>query len=237
MRIDVKNINPALVEMINNPEQIVFLDANIFIPPDRSALAKHINAFRFEDYKNAFLEPLLQEFPRLAVHETVYQEIVAETVKTYVDNLITEDNKHLEVHYDKALSENEKALLAVFLSKLSVHSGYDPAADNAKDRGEIRSLPYMAVKQYLYFAANDALPIRLIKNAEELQTSLDGMGVIQPYELIFFLHKKNKYDGKMLRILYKYLYYLTTRDKAENPDWGSFIESMEKLYKDVLPEL
>lgn len=84
MRIDVKNINPALVEMINNPEQIIFLDANIFIPPDRSALAKHINAFRFEDYKNAFLEPLLQEFPRLAVHETVYQEIVAETVKTYV---------------------------------------------------------------------------------------------------------------------------------------------------------
>ena len=37
MRIDVKNINPALVEMINNPEQIIFLDANIFIPPDRSA--------------------------------------------------------------------------------------------------------------------------------------------------------------------------------------------------------
>lgn len=121
------------------------------------------------------------------VHETVYEEIVAESVKTYVDNLTAEDSTRLKVHYDNALNENEKALLKLFVSKLSMHSGYDPVADNAKDRGEIRSLSYMAVKQYLYFAANDALPIRLIKNAEELQTSLDGMGVVQPYELIFFL--------------------------------------------------
>ena len=82
------------------------------------------------------------------VHETVYEEIVAESVKTYVDNLTAEDS-----------------------TRLKVHSGYDAVADNAKDRGEIRSLSYMAVKQYLYFAATDALPIRLIKNAEELQTS------------------------------------------------------------------
>ncbi|MBE5860014.1 MAG: hypothetical protein E7301_07810 [Butyrivibrio sp.] len=89
----------------------------------------------------------------------------------------------------------------------------------------------MAVKNYLYFAANDALPIRLINNAEELQTSLDEMGIVQPYELIFFLYEKKIYDGKMLRILYKYMYYLTKRDKAENPDWGSFVEAMEELYE------
>jgi len=122
-------------------------------------------------------------------------------------------------------------MLYLFLTKLSVYSEYDPVADNAKDRGEIRSLSYMAVKNYLYFAANDALPIRLINNAEELQTSLDEMGIVQPYELIFFLYEKKIYDGKMLRILYKYMYYLTKRDKAENPDWGSFVEAMEELYE------
>ena len=103
-------------------------------------------------------------------------------------------------------------MLYLFLTKLSVYSEYDPVADNAKDRGEIRSLSYMAEKNYLYFAANDALPIRLINNAEELQTSLDEMGIVQPYELIFFLYEKKIYDGKMLRILYKYMYYLTKRD-------------------------
>ena len=84
------------------------------------------------------------------------------------------------------------------------------------------------------FAANDALPIRLIKNAEELNTSLDGMGVVQPYELIYFLYEKKKYDRQKLRLLYKYMYYLTSRDKSNNPEWGKFIESMERLYKNYL---
>lgn len=52
------------------------------------------------------------------------------------------------------------------IRKLAVFSEYIPERDNSKDRGEIRSLSYMAVKNYLYFAANDNLPIQLICNAE-----------------------------------------------------------------------
>ncbi len=231
MRIDIDNSNPAFIMMTQNPEQVFFLDANIFIPPDRSGISKKIGTFRFEDYKDGFLEPLLCEFTNLAIHETVYNEIVADSVKEYVDSSIGSTPSKICVHYDRNLTDEEKALLQLFLNKLSIHSQYDPVADNAKDRGEVRSLSYMAVKKYLYFAANDALPIRLIKNAEELRTSLDDLGVIQPYELIYYLYKQNKYDNKVLRILYKYLYYLTARDKAENPDWGTFVERMSLLYE------
>lgn len=42
----------------------------------------------------------------------------------------------------------------------------------------MRSLSFMAVKQFLYFAANDALPVRLIKDAAKLGTGLDDMRIV-----------------------------------------------------------
>lgn len=33
-----------------------------------------------------------------------------------------------------------------------------------------------------------------------------------------------------LRLLYKYEYYLTSREKQENPNWGDFIQKMDLLY-------
>ena len=92
----------------------------------------------------------------------------------------------------------------------------------------------MAVKQYLFFAANDALPVRLIKNAAELDTGLDNMQIVQMYELIYYLYKTEKYDKKALRILYKYQYYLTLGDKRTNPNWENFIEQMDVLYNGIL---
>ena len=51
---------------------------------------------------------------------------------------------------------------------------------------------------------------------------------------VYYLYKKNKYDKKALRILYKYQYYLTNGDKRVNPEWGSFIEQMDALYSGML---
>ena len=90
----------------------------------------------------------------------------------------------------------------------------------------------MAVKHFLFFAANDSLPVRLIKDAAKLGTGLDNMQVVQMYELIYYLYKKDKYDKKALRVLYKYQYYLTLGEKQLNPDWGNFIEQMDLLYKE-----
>lgn len=50
------------------------------------------------------------------------------------------------------------------------------------------------------------------------------------YELIFYLYKTDKSDKKALRMLYKYQFFLTPREKEMNPEWGQFIETMETLY-------
>lgn len=38
MRVDVEKKNPALESLFADPEQTIFLDANFFIPPDRSRM-------------------------------------------------------------------------------------------------------------------------------------------------------------------------------------------------------
>ncbi len=232
MRVDAENKNVAFLSLIENPNQVVFLDANFFIPPDRSEVLRNqkIGAFSFEDFKNCWLDPLLSEFLGLSIHESVYEELVDSLVKEYADSQIGATPSRLKIFSDVDLSTNEKILMMAFVDKLAIHSQYDPIRDNAKDRGEILSLSYMATKGFLYFAAKDGLPIRLIKEADKLNTGLSDMGIVQMYELIYYLYKKGKYDGKMLRILYKYLYFLTVREKRTNPEWGDFVGKMDKLY-------
>lgn len=229
MRVDTQQINPAFQSLLQDPEQKIFLDANFFIPPDRSKLGK-IKPYKFETFKEYWLVPLMTEFSGLSIHESVYDELVADKVREYTDEQATGVPPKLKIHYDKELSDSELAMMNYYIAKIAVHSMYDPGSDNAKDRGEVRSLSYMAVKKFLYFAANDALPIRLIKNADKLNTGLDDMEVVQMYELIYYLFKTGKYDKGQIRILYKYQYYLTPNDKKTNPEWGLFIEQMDKTY-------
>ena len=233
MKVDTKEVNPAFQGIIQNPGQKVFLDANFFIPPDRSEVAK-VRAYSFTDFKECWLIPLLSEFTGLAIHESVYDELVADSVKEYADEQTSCIPSKLRIHYDSELSSLEEALRNTYINKIAVHSLYNPTRDNAKDRGEVRSLSFMAVKQFLYFAANDALPVRLIKDAAKLMTGLDDMQIVQMYELIYYLYKTGRYDNKALRILYKYQYYLTAGDKRINPEWGCFVEQMDLLYNGIL---
>ena len=233
MKVDTKEVNPAFQSIIQNPGQKVFLDANFFIPPDRSEVAK-VRAYSFTDFKECWLIPLLSEFAGLAIHESVYDELVADSIKEYADEQTSCIPSKLRIHYDSELSSLEEALRNTYINKIAVHSLYNPTRDNAKDRGEVRSLSFMAVKQFLYFAANDALPVRLIKDAAKLMTGLDDMQIVQMYELIYYLYKTGRYDNKDLRILYKYQYYLTAGDKRINPEWGCFIEQMDLLYNGIL---
>ncbi len=228
MNVNIKSVNPALESLFKDSKQVVFLDANFFIVPDRSNIgAKPI---AFQKYREYWLDPLFDAFSNLSVHESVYDELVEGAVKAFADEKKGEIPTKLRVYKDSELTASEQNLLEMQILKLVPFSGYIPERDNAKDRGEIRSLAYMAVKQYLYFAANDTLPMQLICNAGQLETGLDDMGLLQSYEILYYLYKMGKYDSKGLKMLYKYQYYLTSREKTQNPDWGSFIASMDELY-------
>ncbi|HIQ99024.1 MAG TPA: hypothetical protein IAB23_05010 [Candidatus Scybalocola faecavium] len=228
VQVRTKEINPALQSLFENCNQTIFLDANFFIVPDRSRIGA--KAIAFDRYKEYWLDPLFDAFSNLSVHESVYKELVDGKIKDFVDHKIRGIPKQLQIHTDRELTERERCLLEFQISRMAPYSGYIPERDNAKDRGEIRSLAYMAVKKYLYFAANDNLPMHLICHAKELETGLDDMKLLQSYEVIYYLYKMEKYDTKGLRMLYKYQYYLTGQEKRKNPDWGVFIVEMDQTY-------
>ena len=91
-------------------------------------------------------------------------------------------------------------------------------------------MAYVAVKELLYFAAHDFNVIQLIEKAEQWSTGLDNVQIVKMYGVIYYLYKMDIGSKKNLRMLYKYQYYLTPNEKKSNPDWGSFIDEMDKLY-------
>ena len=228
MKINLKEANPSLISLMVNPNQTITLDANFLIPPDRSKITKR--GFDFTLFKKVWLDPIFTAFPMLAIHEAVYDELVFTTLREYVETLKTENPPKIMIHTDSSLTAVEKILRDSIEEKIYPHTNYDPKLNNKDDRGEVKSLSYIAVKGLLYFAAHDNNALQLIEKAEQWSTGLDNVKAIQMYELIFYLYAKNLGDKDSLRMLYKYQYYLTDHEKRTNPEWGEFISTMNNIY-------
>ncbi|MDD4047897.1 MAG: hypothetical protein PHI90_03575 [Clostridia bacterium] len=234
MKINLTSLSPALQSIFSNPNQLITLDANFLIPPDRSKYG--VRAFEFNTFKRIWLDPIFNIFPNLATHEAVYDEVVSELSKDYIDTHINIEPPKLLIHRDLSLSPEEHILRDSIEERIFPYTKYDPVCNNKDDRGEVKSLSYIAVKGLLYFAAHDSNAIQLIEKAEEWKTALDNVHAIKMYELIFYLYYTGSSAKKDLRILYKYQYYLTKHEKRTNPEWGKFIETMQTLYSTNLPE-
>ncbi|OPZ85306.1 MAG: hypothetical protein BWY74_03952 [Firmicutes bacterium ADurb.Bin419] len=115
--------------------------------------------------------------------------------------------------------------------KIAVNTRYNPTLDNKDDRGEVKSLAYISTKGLLYFCSHDAGALMLIEKADELDTGLQGVGAVRRYEILYYILKTGNYNSEDIRILYRYMYYLTPSDKACNPCWGDFVNQMDELYK------
>ncbi|NMA31259.1 MAG: hypothetical protein GX941_05580 [Candidatus Methanofastidiosa archaeon] len=228
MRIDSTSPNPALVSIFSRPDQTITLDANILIPPDRSRYAKR--SFDFPLFRKIWLEPIFTAFSNLAIHEAVYDELVLTPLRCYIQSMIDNIPSRLNIHKDSDLTAEEKVLRDFIEAKIFPLTNYDPLFDNKDDRGEVKSLAYIAVKGLLYFAAHDTNAVQLVEKAEEWSTGLDNVQAIKMHELIYYLYKTNIGDKKSLRMLYKYQYYLTQHEKKTNPEWSQFIEEMDALY-------
>ena len=180
--------NPALINIISDPLQIITLDANFLIPPSRKQLInRDIN---FEYFSKIWLDPIFKAFPNLAIHEAVYDELVEASSKKYITSKINDKPPTIIIHKDSSLNETEKMLRDTIEEKIAIHTKYEPALDNKDDRGEVKALSFIAVKGLLYFAANDYNAIQLIEKSEVWSTGLDNVQAIKMYELIFYLHKK-----------------------------------------------
>ena len=153
MDIKLSSPNPTLESVFKNPGQVITLDANFLIPPDRSRYAK--KSFDFLVFQRIWLEPIFEAFPNLAIHEAVYDELVLPSVRTYIDTNISNSPPRLTIHKDSSLTAEEYMLRNSIEEKIYPLTKYDPLLDNKDDRGEVKSLAYIAVKGLIYFATHE----------------------------------------------------------------------------------
>jgi len=238
MKLNVVNTtkeNEALISIIENNKQQLTLDANFLIPPNRSRETKHgvIEAFSFDKFKSIWIEPLLNGFPNITMHQAVLDEVQSYS-GTYINAELSKPKPRIVILEDENLTKLEEIVRNTFEAKIAKNTQYNPTIDNKDDRGEVKSLAYIATKGLPYFCSHDSNAIRLIEKADELDTNLQAVGAVRAYEIIYYLLRVEKVEADGLRFLYKYMYYMTKSDKSVNPSWGEFIEQMDKLYKGFL---
>ncbi len=228
--VNVKDKNPAFMSLISNNKQLITVDANFFIPPDRSRESSSIKPLGYDRYRDTWIIPLIETFPHIAIHQAVFDEILG-SARPLVDSYINSSPQKLLLLKDTDLSAKELILRDTMERKIAENTRYNPSLDNKDDRGEVKSLAYISTKGLLYFCSHDAGALRLIENADELDTGLQGVGAIKRYEILYYILRTAKYNSDDIRILYRYMYYLTPSDKACNPGWGEFINQMDELLK------
>lgn len=229
MKVNTKTFNKALISIMRDPNQVITLDANFLIPPDRSSICNI--SIKFDQFRNGWLEPIFQEFSGLVIHEAVYRELLISDIKNYVDALTNMYLPKIKILKESDLTLTEKALNQTLINKISPHTKYDPVINNREDRGEVRSLAYISVKGIIYFATSDNNVINLVNKIDKTKTYLDNVEIIEMYEVLYYLKSTDKYDNNKLKMLYKYQYYLTEYEKRINSEWGDFILKMDALYK------
>lgn len=221
--------NEALVSLLDDKEQIIPLDANILIPSNRTKILSHAY-FEFEYYKSCFLEPLFKAFSSLALHEAIYEELKPKPeLISFIDDKIS--NEELILLNNKDLSDIELIIYQSVEQKVAYHTGYEPGLDNKDDRGEVKSLSYIQVRELIYFCTNDFNALKLVEEAEKLETNLEDVKTIKMYEILYLLYSEGFGNKEDMRRLYKQCYYLSKKEKKENPEWQEFVQSMNALYK------
>ena len=78
--------NDGLVSILMNSNQLFLIDANIFIPPDRSKENKNIKPVDFEFYRKYWIEPFIDTFKPIGIHDAVYREFESNNIKALIKN-------------------------------------------------------------------------------------------------------------------------------------------------------
>lgn len=230
MRVNLSRKNIGFEKILNNDFDEFLIDANIFMPPDRSRENRAIKPVSFEYYKENWLNPFIEAFKPVGIHEAVYGEFQMNSVKGFVDEQLKSNDPGVWICEDSKLTEEENIIRSTIEEAIAKNTNYKPALNNSDDKGEVKSLAYIATKNILYFCSHDANAIRLIEDAERLDTCLEGVSAIQPYEIMYYFIKNNIGNIKAIKNFYKYMYRLTDKEKEYNPEWSKFVEKMDVLY-------
>jgi hypothetical protein len=83
--VNLNRKNEGLVSILKNSKKLILIDANILIPPDRSEENKAIKPVNFEFYNMYWIEPFIDTFKPIGIHDAVYREFELNSIKKLVE--------------------------------------------------------------------------------------------------------------------------------------------------------
>lgn len=138
MTVDVVIKNLALVSFYNDPNQVITLDANFLIPPNRQIHSPR--GISFPQFQALWLDPIFKTFPNLAIHEAVRDELVSIEIKSFIKAKANETPPQIIIHKDSELTSVEQMLRDSIEAKIHPFTRDEPQLDNRDDRGEVKTL-------------------------------------------------------------------------------------------------
>lgn len=111
-------MSQQLFSLYDKPNQIITLDANFLIPPDRQSLS--IMGIPFSN---------------LAIPEAVYAELVLIPIKSFIQAKLVAIPPQIIIHKDSELTRIEQMLRDSIEAKIYTFTRYEPQLNNHEDRG------------------------------------------------------------------------------------------------------
>lgn len=124
MKVDVATKNPALESLFIDPQQVITLDANFLIPPNRSMHL--IQSIPFYQFQAIWLDSIFELFPHLAIHEAVREELVSQDIKSFIQNKVDAIPTAIIIHKDTELNGIEHMLRDSIEARIYPYTRYDP---------------------------------------------------------------------------------------------------------------
>ena len=184
----------ALHDLFHKP---VLFDANIFMVGilDRNS-DKNCS---FENMKKMFIEPLLDSFKDIYIHEEVYRELDEES-RNFVDTYL---GRNVTLVSEGDLYGRDPKYTTIFNS-IASHELVNYVRGQSKDRGEVYSLAYAAYHNMNYFCSKEIMVDNVAHELEALKDiDIITFDIILLSAYVYYAEKNDNSNSKGLKSMYK----------------------------------
>lgn len=184
----------ALHELLNKP---VLFDANIFMVGISDRISD--KNCSFENMKKMFIEPLLESFTDIYIHEEVYRELDEES-RSFVDTYL---GRNVTIVSEGDLYGRDPKYTTIF-NNIANHELVNYIRGQSKDCGEVYSLAYAAYHNMNYFSSKEIIVDNVAHELENLKDiDIITFDIILLSAYVYYAEKNDNSNSKGLKAMYK----------------------------------
>lgn len=184
----------ALHDLFNKP---ILFDANIFMVGISDRISD--KNCSFENMKKMFIEPLLESFTDIYIHEEVYRELDEES-RSYVDTYL---GRNVTLVGEGDLYGRDPKYTSIF-NNIANHELVNYVRGQSKDCGEVYSLAYAAYHNMNYFCSKEIMVDNVAHELEDLKdVDIITFDIILLSAYVYYAKKADNSNSKGLKSMYK----------------------------------